>query len=170
MPARPATPWTTGGALLADHDRLMLTGDALAALAGTFPSTRHLAGGPWDPERVIRETRSAWQAVSASVDPALQELAEEDLVPSLPSTIQTLATLRFLLWLWRPGHSDSDWGGFDLASALACHWDAEHRAAFAAWLAEPLLGETRPWQIAQLVRAAGCTPEAAAARLDGSEA
>lgn len=170
MPTPAATPWTVDGALLAEHARPALTGEALAALAGTFPSTRHLAEAPWDPERVEEEAQQVWKAVSDGVDPPLQGLVEEDLVPSLPLAMQTLSTLRFLLWLWRPESTAFAVGRFDLTLALTCHCDAEHRAAFARWLAHPVLGETRPWQIARLVREEGCTPLVAATRLDGEKA
>jgi len=162
-----ASPWTVSGSLLADHDRILLNDEDLVALAGTFPSTRYLTEQPWDPERVIRDAEAAWLAVSESVDPVFQGLAEDDLLPSLPDRMQALTTLRFLLWLWRPGSTIRAAGPFDLALALSCHWDVAHRTAFTRWLANPKLGETRPRRIARIARQYECTPEVAAARLDG---
>ena len=138
------TPLTVAGALLSRPDRDRLTDEQLQALAATFPSTAHLGHEPWCPEAVIEQARACWSGVCASVDPTFGELSEADFEPALPSSMQTLSTLRFLLWLWRPGIRKTDTGTFDLGLAYLCHWDAAHRAAFLRWAQDGLAGPTGP--------------------------
>jgi hypothetical protein len=141
------TPLTVEGALLSAPDRAVLRDAELKALAGTFPSTAHLGDQPWNPEAIQAEALRLWSAVSESVDPVFSECAEQDFLSTLPATMQTLSTLRFLLWLWRPGARTTNLGTFDLGNTFLCHWDEAHRAAFLRWAQTGTAGPTTPSEI-----------------------
>ena len=143
------SPLTVAGALLADHSRRVLDGPEMRQLAARFPSTAHLGTVPWNPEAVEREAKCLWADACAAVDPVFSELAERELGASLPSFMQTLSTLRFLLWLWRPGAQRTAAGTFDLGLVFLCHWDAAHRAAFLAWAETGLAGPTGPSEVSR---------------------
>lgn len=89
---------------------------AIVELAATFPTMREwpwaLEPKAWNPEGVARFDGSVGPQCDGAVHSA-----------------------RFILSVWNPC---TRWkaGRFDLHAALGC-WDASHRAAFAAWVAEP---------------------------------
>ena len=152
------TPLTIQGALLSVPHRAVLSDAALQALAATFPSTAHLGTVPWNPEVVEREAKRLWADACEAVDPVFGELEELALEPSLPDFLQTLSTLRFLLWLWRPGAHRTAAGTFDLGMVFLCHWDAAHRAAFLAWAETGLAGSTGPSEALSSPPAPGVRP------------
>ena len=141
------TPLTIEGALLSAPDRPVLCDAELQALAGTFPSTAHLGAQPWNLEAIQAEGLRLWSAISDFVDPVFRECAEQDFQSTLPAAMQTLSTLRFLLWLWRPGSRTKTFGNFDLGITFLCHWDEAHRAAFLRWAQTGTAGPTTPSEI-----------------------
>jgi len=143
------TPLTVPQALLSDPQRPVLDGAQLRQLAACFPSTAELAAAPWDAAAVTQRATDLWAAMCDAIDPVFSQVAEEDFEPSLPIAMQELSTLRFLLWLWRPGDVRPASGRFDLGNALLCHWDAAHRQAFLTWAQTGLAGPTRPSEIFQ---------------------
>jgi hypothetical protein len=95
--------------MTAEHLRIE---EKMAALARTFPGVAKASGVKlWDANLFDR-----WAAET-------------------PVSPGELATARFLLAVWDPGHP---WrcGRFDLMEALKL-WDDRHRAAFLAWAGDP---------------------------------
>ena len=130
--------YTTGSAPTYNRQRHRLSPADMLDLLNKFPSTRDLIKH-WDADLLDEKGRDIWADLSSNLDPIYLPLTEDEEYweyPSLPDSMMTLATIRFVLSIWDE-HKKWQSGKSTLTRTLLDIWDTQHRDTFLNWAQDP---------------------------------